>query len=123
MASNLLRMTGMVSGMDTESIVNMYASKTKTKLQKARNNKQLNTWKQDAWKDVNSKIYSFFNKTLSNNRLSGAYRKMKSTTTDDALTVTGNNVQGQQTAKIESMAKSGYFTRTSTCVFPNATPS
>lgn len=110
MASNLLRMTGMVSGMDTESIVNMYASKTKTKLQKARNNKQLNTWKQDAWKDVNSKIYSFFNKTLSNNRLSGAYRKMKSTTTDDALTVTGNNVQGQQTAKIESMAKSGYFT-------------
>ena len=110
MGSDLIRMTGMVSGMDTESIINMYSSKTKSKLQKAKNSKQLNTWKQDAWKDLNSKIYSFYNKTLSNSRLSGAYKKAKTVTSDGALSVTGNEVQGMQNAKIVSMAKSGYMT-------------
>ncbi|MCR5249148.1 MAG: flagellar filament capping protein FliD [Lachnospiraceae bacterium] len=110
MGNNLLRVTGMISGMDTESIISMYSSKAKKNVDTAKGKKQLNTWTQDAWKDLNSKIYSFYNKTLSTNRMSGVYKKTKTTTTDDALTVTGNSVKGSQTAKIESVAKSGYLT-------------
>ena len=65
MSSNRLRVTGMISGMDTESIINAYATPAKTRLEKAKKSKQLNTWTQDAWKGLNTKIYSFYSKTLS----------------------------------------------------------
>lgn len=112
MGSDLIRMTGMVSGMDTESIIKAYTSKTESKLQKARNKKTLNTWTQDAWKDMNSKIYSFYTKTLSTNRFSSAYKKMKTTTSNSALSVTSgdNAVTGTQTAQIKSAAAAAYLT-------------
>ncbi len=112
MANNLLRVTGMISGMDTESIINMYASKAKKNLDTAKGKKQLNNWTQDAWKDLNTKIYSFYSKTLSSTRMSAAYKKTKTTTSDDALSVTGgsNAAQGTQSAKIGSMATSAYLT-------------
>ena len=112
MGSDLIRMTGMVSGMDTESIIKAYTSKTEAKLKKARNSKTLNTWTQDAWKDMNSKIYGFYSKTLSTNRFSGAYKKMKTTTSNSALSVTAgeNAVTGAQTAQIKSAASSAYMT-------------
>ena len=112
MGSDLIRMTGMVSGMDTESIIKAYTSKTESKLQKARNKKTLNTWTQDAWKDMNSKIYSFYSKTLSTNRFSSAYKKMKTTTSNSALSVTAgdNAVTGAQTAQIKSAASAAYYT-------------
>lgn len=112
MANNLLRVTGMISGMDTESIINMYSSKARKNLDTAKGKKQLNNWTQDAWKDLNTKIYSFYSKTLSNNRMSAAYKKTKTTTSDDALSVTGgsNAAQGTQSVKIGSMATSAYLT-------------
>ncbi|MBR1472390.1 MAG: flagellar filament capping protein FliD [Lachnospiraceae bacterium] len=112
MASDLIRMTGMVSGMDTESIIKAYTSKTESKLQKARNSKTLNTWTQDAWKDLNSKIYGFYSKTLSTTRFSSAFKKMKTTTSNSALTVTAgaNAASGVQTAQIKSAAAAAYLT-------------
>ncbi len=112
MGSDLIRMTGMISGMDTESVIKAYTSKTESKLQKARNKKTLNTWTQDKWKDMNSKIYSFYSKTLSTNRFSSAYKKMKTTTSNGALSVTAgdNAVPGAQTAQIKSAASAAYLT-------------
>lgn len=112
MGSDLIRMTGMISGMDTESIIKAYTSKSESKLQKARNKKTLNTWTQDAWKDMNSKIYSFYSKTLSTTRFSSAYKKMKTTTSNGALSVTAgdNAVAGAQTAQIKSAAAAAYMT-------------
>ena len=112
MGSDLIRMTGMISGMDTESVIKAYTSKTESKLQKARNKKTLNTWTQDAWKDMNSKIYGFYSKTLSTARFSSAYKKMKTTTSNGALSVTAgeNAAAGVQEAQIKSTAKAAYFT-------------
>ena len=112
MSTNRLRVTGMISGMDTESIINAYATPAKTRLEKAKKNKQLNTWTQDAWKDINSKIYGFYSKTLSTNRLSSAYRKTKTTTSNSALSVIAgaNTPNGVQTAQILNTAKAAYLT-------------
>jgi len=112
MGSDLIRMTGMISGMDTESIIKAYTSKTESKLQKARNSKTLNTWTQDAWKDMNSKIYGFYTKTLSTSRFSSAYKKMKTTTSNSALTVVAgdNATTGIQNAQIKSAATAAYMT-------------
>lgn len=112
MGSDLIRMTGMLSGMDTESVIKAYTSKSENKLQKARNKKTINTWTQDAWKDMNNKIYSFYSKTLSTNRFSGAYKKMKTTTSNNALSVVAgeNAAAGVQNAQIKSAAAAAYMT-------------
>lgn len=112
MSSDLIRMTGLNSGLDTEAIITAYTSKASKKVQDAKNKKTLNTWTQTAWQDINTKIFSFYNKTLSNNRLSKAYKKTKVTTSNSALTVVAgaNAVNGIQTAKIKGLAKAAYMT-------------
>ncbi len=112
MSSDLIRMTGLNSGLDTEAIITAYTSKASKKVQDAKNKKTLNTWTQAAWQDINTKIFSFYNKTLANNRLSQAYKKTKVTTSNSALTVVAgaNAVNGIQTAKIKGLAKAAYLT-------------
>jgi len=112
MASDLIRITGMNSGLDTESIISAYTSKANARLTKAKGSLQRNKWTQDAWKGLNTKIYSLYANTLSNNRLSSAYTKKKTTTSNSALSVLAGDAaaDGVQTAKIKSTASAGYLT-------------
>ena len=57
-SSDLIRLTGMNSGLDTESIIKAYTSKAEARLTKAKGSLQKKKWKQDAWKGLNKKIYS-----------------------------------------------------------------
>lgn len=112
MGSDMIRVTGLNSGLDTESIISAYTSTQKKRVTDAKNSKTLNTWTQDAWKDLNSKIYNFYSGPCATNRLSGAYAKTKTTTSNGALSVvTGANAAtGVQNAKIKSTASAGYLT-------------
>lgn len=112
MANSVMRMSGMYSGMDTESIVSALTSSYKTKVDKAKKAQTKLEWKQDAWKDLNTKIYGLYSGKLSSMRFSTAYNKKTAKTSSNALTVTAgsNATNGVQSAKIISMAKSGYLT-------------
>ncbi|SCP97815.1 flagellar filament capping protein FliD [Anaerobium acetethylicum] len=108
-----IRMSGMVSGMDTDSIVkelvSAYSTK-KTNLEKAQTKLE---WKQDAWKELNSKIYKLYSGKLSAMRRDSGYSmKMASVSDETKASVTaGNGVPvGTQTLEVESLAKSGYLT-------------
>ena len=108
-----IRITGMNSGLDTESIISELVkakSAKKDDLVKAQTKLQ---WKQDAWKELNSKVYSLYSKTLSNMRLQSDYLKKttKVSNSNAASVITGvNAVTGVQTLKIDTLAKSGYLT-------------
>lgn len=108
-----IRMTGINSGMDTESIITELVkakSAKKEKLIKAQTKLQ---WKQDAWKELNSKIYGLYTKTFSNMRLKSDYMKKVTKLSDEsyASVVTGGSaVDGVQDLEISSLAKSGYLT-------------
>ncbi len=112
MASDMVRITGMNSGLDTEAIIGAYTSVHSERVKSAKNSLTLNKWKQSAWKDMNSKIYSFYTKTLSTMRMTSAYKKSKTTTSNSALSVVSgaNAVNGVQTAKIKSTASAAYLT-------------
>lgn len=112
MGSDLLRVTGLNSGIDTESVISAYTSKYQKQIKNAKKQIELNTYTQDAWKSLNTKIYGFYSNTLSSNRLSSAYSKKKVTTSNSALTVLAgsNSVNGVMSAKIESTAKAAYLT-------------
>ena len=112
MSSDLIRLTGINSGLDTESIISAYTSKANLRLKNARASLTKNQWTQTAWKSLNSKIYSFYTGTAGNNRMSSAYRKKVTKSSSGALSVTAgeNAVDGVQTAQIKATAKAAYFT-------------
>ncbi|MCR4696054.1 MAG: flagellar filament capping protein FliD [Lachnospiraceae bacterium] len=112
MASNKIRMSGMVSGMDTEALVTAMTSKYQTKIDKAKGDQKKLTWTQDAWKDMNTKIYGLYSGKLSTMRYEKTYSKKVTTSSSDAISVVAGddaNV-GTMTAKVNSLAKAGYLT-------------
>ena len=103
----------MYSGMDTESIVSQLVKAKSTKVTNLKNEQKKLEWKQTAWQGLNSKIYNMYSKTLSNLRLTSAYSK-KSTVSSDSTKATvvasEGAVNGTQTLKVNKLAKSGYLT-------------
>ena len=108
-----IRLSGMNSGLDTENIISELVkakSVKKDKLVKAQTKLQ---WKQDAWKELNTKVYSLYSKTLSNMRLKGDYSKKTTKVSDStaATVITGDSaVNGVQNLQINKLAKTGYLT-------------
>lgn len=107
-----IRLSGMVSGLDTEALVEaMVATQVakKEKLQKAQTKLQ---WKQDAYKSINTKVYGLYSK-IGNLRFSSAYNMKKTTVSDPTkatITASSSAVNGIQKLKIEKLATSGYLT-------------
>ena len=67
-----IRMSGMVSGIDTEAIVQAMVSTHVAKKEKYQKAQTKLEWKQDAFKSLNTKVNSLYNK-ISNLRFSSAY--------------------------------------------------
>ena len=111
--SDLLRMTGMYSGMDTESIIQQLVKAKATKVTNLKNDQKKLEWKQTLWQDLNKRIYKLYTGTLSNMRLTGTYSKKKSSISDPtkATIVAGEGaVNGVQSLEVKKIAKSGYLT-------------
>ena len=108
-----IRITGMNSGLDTESIITeLVKAKSEKKDSLVKKQTKLQ-WKQDAWKELNSKVYALYTKTLSNMRFESDYLKKttKVGNANAATVITGSGaVNGVQTLKIDKLAKSGYLT-------------
>lgn len=108
-----IRMTGMISGMDTESIVKQLMDAHKFKNKKTTDKQTLLTWKQDKWKELNTKLYKLYTDDLSKLRLQGNYQTKKVTSSHENLvTVTGTATapEGAHELKIDSLASSQYVT-------------
>ncbi len=110
--SSGIRMSGIVSGLDTESIVQAMVATQVAKKEKLQKSQTLLEWKQDAYKTINTKINSLYN-SISSLRFSSAYQ-MKTTTVSDStkatITASESAVNGTQTLQIKKLATSGYLT-------------
>lgn len=111
MGSNV-SISGLVSNLDTDSIVSALVSAYSTKKDKYVKAQTKLEWKQDAWKELNTKIYSFYSGTLSSLRFSNAFSKKASSVDSTKATVKASSdaVSGTQKLKIKQLAKSGYLT-------------
>jgi len=108
-----MRLTGMNSGLDTESIIQELVAVRRTKVETAQKEQKKLEWKQEAWKELNSKIKSFQNKFVSNMRLSSDYAKKttKVSNSDVANVITGENaVNSVQSLRVDRLAKTAYLT-------------
>lgn len=107
-----IRITGLTSGLDTESIISALVSSYNYKTNKYKKAQTKLSWKQDAWKSLNTKIYSLYS-SVGSMKLSTAYN-LKSTTVSDSTKATvkaGNNAPtGTQQLNILKVAQAGYLT-------------
>lgn len=107
-----IRLSGLTSGMDTDAIVQELVSAYSKKTEKYEKASTKLTWKQDAWKSLNTKIYGLYT-SASNMRMSGAYNLRKVSVSDNTkATITANSdaVKGTQKLNILKTAQAGYIT-------------
>lgn len=107
-----IRITGLTSGLDTESIISALVSSYNYKTNKYKKAQTKLSWKQEAWKSLNSKIYSLYT-SLDGLRFSQNYN-LKTTTSSDTtkatVTTTNNAVNGTQKLNVLQVAQAGYLT-------------
>ena len=108
-----LRMTGLVSGLDTESIVRELMKAQRLKTNKVENKITKLEWKQDKWKSLNTKLYAFYTGPLSKLRLQGDFNTKKVTSSNESkIEVTANPLapEGTHSVQVETLASGQYIT-------------
>lgn len=68
-----VRMSGLVSGLDTESLVTQLSDAYKTKVDNVKKDKTIVQWKKEAWAALNTKIMDFYKGALSTFRSVSTY--------------------------------------------------
>ena len=107
-----IRLSGMASGLDTDSIVQALVSSYSYKKSKYEKAQTKLGWTQEAWKSLNTKVYSLYS-NVSNLRFSTAHSLKKTSVSDStkASVKAGSSApNGTQTLKITNTAKAGYLT-------------
>lgn len=108
-----IRLSGMVSGMDTESLVSALVCNYKIKSQNLTKAQTKVGWKQEKWKTMNKSIYSFYSGKLSSARFSASYNLKSASISNSSvakITAGSNAVNGTQKLKVKQLATTGYLT-------------
>ncbi len=107
-----MRLTGMYSGLDTDTIIQELVAAKRTKVDdKTKEQKKLKI-KQDTWSELNKKLKSLQSR-VAGMRLSDAYTKRTTKVSNSSIAsvITGDGaMNGVQQLRVEQLAKIGYMT-------------
>lgn len=108
-----IRMTGLTSGLDTESIVAALMEAQKSKKTKVENKKTKLEWTQTIWSGLNKKLYSFYTDYAGKMRFQSSYLTKKVASSDSSvLTATAKSsaANGSYSVKVSQLAAAQYVT-------------
>lgn len=108
-----IRMSGLISGLDTESIVGALMSAQSLKKTKIEQKKTKLEWTQTKWDDLNTKLKKLYTEQVSKLQLSTAYKSKKATVSDTnvaSVTASAKAANGSYTLEVNSVAKTQYLT-------------
>ncbi len=108
-----IRITGMNSGLDTESIIKALTQRQQDKVDNLEKDQKRFSWKQEKWKELNKKVTDLYNGTLATMRFTAAFTKKATTVSRPSAVsvVTGENAMNTtQKMKVKSLASNAYFT-------------
>lgn len=108
-----IRMTGLTSGLDTDTIIEALVSAQKMKTTKVQNKLTKSEWTEEIWKDMNKKLYSFYTKELTKFKTQGSYLTKKASSSNESVataTATNSAVAGSHSLAVESLASSQMVT-------------
>ncbi|GIP40990.1 flagellar hook-associated protein 2 [Paenibacillus sp. J31TS4] len=108
----VMRIGGLVSGMDTDTIVRDLMKARRLPLDKLKQNKQLLEWKRTDYRDMNSKLTSFRDLVF-NMKLQGTFMAKKAESSDDKILTVGSSTSanaGTYTIRIDELAEAASLT-------------
>lgn len=108
-----IRLTGLNSGLDTDSMVEALVSAYATKKDNYVKAQTKLEWTMSTWKDLNSKVYSFYTTTLSPMQYSSGYNLKTASVSDSTVAsvkASSDAVASTQTLTVSQLATSGYMT-------------
>lgn len=107
-----MRLSGLISGMDTDSIISQLVSVRRVKVDKQIGNQTKLSWKQDIWKDLNKDLKNL-QSTAQKMRFSTAYLKktVKASNPNKVSVIAADGATDSvQSLQVESLAKTAYLT-------------
>ncbi len=108
-----IRMTGMISGLDTDSIIQSLVDAQKTKNKKTTDKKTKLEWKQEKWKALNQKLLDLTYKQIDNMKMQKNYMTKKVTASDETKVSAKadiNTPEGSHQITVSQLASSQYVT-------------
>lgn len=107
-----IRMTGLASGMDTQSLISQLSEAYQKKVDNAKKVQTRAEWKKTAWSDLNTKLTNFYKGALSTFKTTGTYKaKAVSGDLSGVKIVAGNNaVNGNHKVKVTGTASAQMWT-------------
>ena len=106
-------LSGMVSGLDTDTLIKQLMSAERTRVTKVEGNITKNEWKTEKWKDLNTKIYSLYTGSLSKMRTQGNYLTKKTVSSNESVlkaTASGSAPIGTHYVTVDAVASAQYVT-------------
>ncbi len=107
-----MRLSGLISGMDTDSIISQLVSVRRVKVNKQIGNQTKLSWKQDIWKDLNKDLKKLQSEAQKM-RFTTAYTKKTVKASDPgkvSVLAADGTTDSVQSLKIDSLAKTAYMT-------------
>ena len=107
-----VRMTGLASGLDTESLVKQLSDAYQTKVDNAKKKQTKAEWKKEAWASLNSKLMDFYKGALNTFKSAGTYNSKLVNGTLNGVKVTANSkaVSGNHKIQVKSTANAQMWT-------------
>ncbi len=108
-----IRMTGLISGLDTDAVIKELMSAQSLKKTRIEQKKTKAEWKQEKWAELNKKVCALYNKQVSKMRLQGSYMTKKVTSSNEsAVTAAAKSTAaaGSHTVEVTQLASSQYVT-------------
>lgn len=108
-----IRLSGLASGMDTESIINALMEAKRVKKTKVESKQTKLEWKQEIWKSLNTKLYDFYKDYAGKLRFQSNYQTKKATSSDTTkvtATASSSAAKGSYSVEVQSLAASQYVT-------------
>ncbi len=107
-----VRMTGLVSGLDTESLVKQLSDAYQIKVDDAKKKQTKAEWKKEAWAALNTKLLNFYKGALSTFKSVGTYnsKSVVGSLSGVKITAGSNAVNGNHKVQVKSTASAQMWT-------------
>jgi len=108
-----IRMTGLISNLDTEGIIKELMQAQNMKKTKIDNKITKLEWKQEKWKELNTKIYKLYTDSLADMKTEGTYLTKKASSSNESklkVSAGSSAAEGTHSVTVGKLASAQYLT-------------
>ncbi len=108
-----IRMTGLISNLDTEGLIKELMNAQNMKKTKIENKITKLEWKQEKWKELNTKIYKLYTDSLADMKTEGTYLTKKASSTNESklkVSASSTAAEGTHSVTVGKLASAQYLT-------------